>query len=68
MERFSGAMQRWGQRELGFTAHHAIHHNKIIKAMARAGQTGLSLDDLPEDFNKSPKRLLKEVEEEKAAA
>lgn len=56
------------EREMGFVCHHAIHHNKIIKAMARAGETGLKVEDLPQDFGLSPKRLLKKVDEEERAA
>lgn len=54
------------EREMGFVCHHAIHHNKVIKAMARAGETGLSVDDLPAEFGKAPTILVKEAAEEAA--
>ena len=32
--------------------------------MARAGNTGLSVNDLPQDFGKAPTTLVKEAEDE----
>ena len=43
-------------RELGFAAHHAIHHMAMIKIIATHGQVG-KLDpvkDLPADFGRAP--------------
>ena len=56
------------EREMGFVCHHAIHHNKVIKAMATAGHTGLKLSDLPEDFGTAPTTLVQEVEAHDHAA
>lgn len=54
------------EREMGFVCHHAIHHNKIIKAMARAGKVGLTMDDIPTDFGRAPIALEKELEDHAA--
>lgn len=56
------------EREMGFVCHHAIHHNKVIKAMAMAGHTGLKLTDLPEDFGIAPTTLVQEAEAHDHAA
>jgi hypothetical protein len=41
-------------RELGFAAHHAIHHMALIKIIATQS-AGLSADhDLPADFGRAP--------------
>ena len=41
------------ERELGFVAHHAIHHLAMVKIIAI--QTGgLKVEDLPNDFGRAP--------------
>jgi len=55
------------EREMGFVCHHAIHHNRLVKAMAAAGQTGLSLDDLPPEFGQAPTTLVQQMETDRAA-
>jgi hypothetical protein len=40
-------------RELGFAAHHAIHHLAMIRIIA-LHHAGLSADDLPSDFGRAP--------------
>lgn len=46
-------------RELGFAAHHAIHHMALIRVMATCdnGIIGLSPQDLPGDFGRAPSTL-----------
>ena len=39
---------------MAFAIHHSIHHDTIIKAIAAIGKTGLSLNDLPPNFGRSP--------------
>lgn len=43
-------------RELGFVAHHAIHHMAMIKVIA-IHHVGLASKDLPEDFGRAPSTL-----------
>ena len=43
-------------RELGFAAHHAIHHMAMIKLIA-LGHIGLDGTDLPSDFGKAPSTI-----------
>ena len=40
-------------RELGFAAHHAIHHMAMVKVIA-LHSAGLDEDDLPPDFGRAP--------------
>ena len=40
-------------RELGFAAHHAIHHLALVRICA-LNTAGLSEDDLPSDFGRAP--------------
>jgi len=40
-------------RELGFAAHHAIHHMALIKIIA-LNHAELTMDDLPADFGRAP--------------
>ena len=55
------------ERELGFAAHHAIHHNTLVRAMAAAGRTGLSMEDLPHNFGRAPGTILHDLEEQNVA-
>lgn len=41
------------ERELGFAAHHAIHHMALVRLIA-TGHIGLPAESLPEDFGKAP--------------
>lgn len=41
------------ERELGFVAHHAIHHMAMVKIIA-VETIGLELRDLPSDFGRAP--------------
>lgn len=43
-------------RELGFAAHHAIHHLAMIKILV-LGEQWLSPNDLPPDFGRAPSTL-----------
>jgi hypothetical protein len=45
------------ERELGFAAHHAIHHLAMVKIIA---ETTLKLtpDELPIDFGKAPSTIV----------
>lgn len=40
-------------RELGFAAHHAIHHMAVIKMIA-VGHLKIPVDSLPSDFGRAP--------------
>lgn len=51
------------ERELGFACHHAIHHNNIIRIIAAVGKTGLSTDDLPAGFGRTPSALILDVKD-----
>mmetsp|Transcript_37620 Transcript_37620/g.55098 ORF Transcript_37620/g.55098 Transcript_37620/m.55098 type:complete len:219 (+) Transcript_37620:98-754(+) len=44
-------------RELGFCAHHAIHHMAMVKIIA-LNFAGLSVDELPPDFGKAPSTII----------
>ena len=44
-------------RELGFVAHHAIHHMALIKLIA-TNHAGLNDSDLPEDFGRAPSTVV----------
>ena len=50
-------------RELGFAAHHAIHHLAMVKIIA-LHTAGLEETDLPFDFGKAPSTVRFEEEEE----
>ena len=50
-------------RELGFAAHHAIHHLAMVKIIA-LHTVGLEETDLPFDFGKAPSTVRFEEEEE----
>uniref|UniRef100_A0A7S1Z2V2 DinB-like domain-containing protein n=1 Tax=Trieres chinensis TaxID=1514140 RepID=A0A7S1Z2V2_TRICV len=52
-ERGETALKSTIARELGFAAHHAIHHMAMVKIIA-THSVGLSEDDLPENFGKAP--------------
>lgn len=41
-------------RELGFAAHHAIHHLAMVKIIATSGVGKLKESDLPSDFGRAP--------------
>eukprot|EP00816_Leptocylindrus_hargravesii_P013734 CAMPEP_0196802780 /NCGR_PEP_ID=MMETSP1362-20130617/2340_1 /TAXON_ID=163516 /ORGANISM="Leptocylindrus danicus, Strain CCMP1856" /LENGTH=222 /DNA_ID=CAMNT_0042174177 /DNA_START=135 /DNA_END=803 /DNA_ORIENTATION=+ len=41
------------ERELGFAAHHAIHHMALVRLIA-TGHIGLPAESLPEDFGRAP--------------
>ena len=42
-------------RELGFAAHHAIHHMAMVRIMATCEHVGQLTDqDLPPDFGRAP--------------
>lgn len=43
-------------RELGFVAHHAIHHNAMVRVIA-VNSIGLEEHELPEDFGKAPSTI-----------
>ena len=43
-------------RELGFVAHHAIHHMAMVKVIALQS-AGLSEDDLPDAFGRAPSTI-----------
>jgi len=45
------------EREMGFCCHHAIHHHRLLRAMAAAGRTGLKPEDLPPAFGRPPSTL-----------
>lgn len=45
------------ERELGFVAHHAIHHMAMIKLIA-IHHVGLDVSDFPHDFGRAPSTLL----------
>jgi hypothetical protein len=55
------------EREMSFVCHHAVHHNTLIKAIAAIGSTGLTPDDLPPDFGRSPTGLVRDVSDDQAA-
>ena len=56
------ALPSTAARELGFGAHHAIHHLAFVKVIAM--QTGgLNEEDLPVDFGKAPSTIQYEQEE-----
>jgi hypothetical protein len=44
-------------RELGFAAHHAIHHMAMVKIIA-VGTLGIDEGDLPRGFGRAPSTLL----------
>jgi hypothetical protein len=41
-------------RELGFAAHHAIHHLAMVKVIATSSLINLEDSDLPSDFGRAP--------------
>lgn len=41
-------------REMGFAAHHAIHHMAMIRVIATTDLFGLTDSDLPSDFGRAP--------------
>ena len=43
-------------RELGFAAHHAIHHMALVKLIATQ-TVGLTEDDLPDGFGRAPSTI-----------
>ena len=45
------------ERELGFVAHHAIHHMALVKIIA-IHTVGLSPTELPPDFGRAPSTLV----------
>jgi hypothetical protein len=45
-------------RELGFAAHHAIHHLAMVKLIATGPAIGLNKDDLPLDFGRAPSTVV----------
>jgi hypothetical protein len=55
-------------RELGFAAHHAIHHLALVKLIA-TGHAQLDPSDLPEGFGRAPSTLHhdKELKKEKSS-
>ena len=46
-------------RELGFAAHHAIHHLAMVRIIALQSSPGVGLDisDIPPDFGRAPSTL-----------
>ena len=48
-------------RELGFVAHHAIHHMAMIKLIA-TNHAGLDEKDLPPDFGRAPSTVVHDHE------
>lgn len=50
-------------RELGFVAHHAIHHMAMIKLIA-TNHAGLDDSDLPPDFGRAPSTVVHDHEKE----
>ena len=50
-------------RELGFAAHHAIHHMAMVKLIATE-TVGLTEDDLPNGFGRAPSTLRFDNEQE----
>jgi hypothetical protein len=44
-------------RELGFAAHHAIHHLALVRIIA-INTVGLSASDLPQDFGRAPSTVI----------
>jgi hypothetical protein len=49
------------QRELGFCAHHAIHHMAMIRLIA---ENHIGLKDLPADFGRAPSTVHHDLQEE----
>jgi hypothetical protein len=45
------------ERELGFTAHHAIHHLAMVRIICLQ-TVGLSEDELPQGFGRAPSTIL----------
>lgn len=50
-------------RELGFAAHHAIHHMAMVKLIATQ-TVGLTDDDLPSGFGRAPSTVRHDLEQE----
>jgi hypothetical protein len=45
------------EREMAFSAHHALHHHRLLRVLAAAGKVGLELRDLPPGFGLPPSML-----------
>lgn len=52
-------------RELGFAAHHAIHHLALVRIIA-LNTAQLSASDLPPDFGRAPSTVIFEQHEQEA--
>mmetsp|Transcript_2850 Transcript_2850/g.3269 ORF Transcript_2850/g.3269 Transcript_2850/m.3269 type:complete len:94 (+) Transcript_2850:1-282(+) len=50
-------------RELGFVAHHAIHHLAMVRIIA-INTLGLDENELPPNFGKAPSTVNFEIEKE----
>ena len=53
-------------RELGFAAHHAIHHLAMVRVIALE-TAGLSVEDLPRHFGRAPSTIKHDLEGERSS-
>ena len=55
---FEIPLQSTLEREMGFVCHHTLHHHRLLRAIAMAGHTGLTPEDLPLGFGRPPSTLV----------
>ena len=51
------------EREMGFVCQHTLHHHRLLRAIAFAGNAGLKPEDLPPGFGRPPSSFVNDFKD-----